>query len=107
MQLASSASDGLLKLWNVRTDECIATMDNHTDKVSSVVNIVLILSNSQVWALAVSSDESTIVTGGADSVITFWKDCTKEVEQEKEEKRVQIVQKYCVPVYFTDALELS
>jgi U3 small nucleolar RNA-associated protein 13 len=35
MQLASSASDGLLKLWNVRTDECVATMDNHTDKVSA------------------------------------------------------------------------
>ena len=35
-QLASSASDGLLKLWNVRTEECIATMDNHEDKVSSL-----------------------------------------------------------------------
>lgn len=34
MQLASSASDGLLKLWNVRSEECVATMDNHEDKVS-------------------------------------------------------------------------
>lgn len=36
MQLASSASDGLLKLWNVRSEECVATMDNHEDKVSPI-----------------------------------------------------------------------
>lgn len=35
LQLASTASDGLLKLWNVRTEECISTMDNHEDKVGT------------------------------------------------------------------------
>jgi U3 small nucleolar RNA-associated protein 13 len=33
-QLLTTASDGLLKLWNVRGEECVATMDNHEDKVS-------------------------------------------------------------------------
>lgn len=35
LQLLSTASDGLLKLWNVRGEECVATMDNHEDKVRS------------------------------------------------------------------------
>ena len=33
MQLVSSASDGLVKIWNVRNEECITTLDNHEDKV--------------------------------------------------------------------------
>jgi U3 small nucleolar RNA-associated protein 13 len=46
-----------------------------------------------VWALAVSSDERTIVSGAADSVVTFWKDCTEEDEAEKEAKRTEMVLK--------------
>jgi U3 small nucleolar RNA-associated protein 13 len=47
----------------------------------------------QVWALAISTDERTIVSGAADSVVTFWADCTEEREQENETKRVEMVQK--------------
>ncbi|KAI0081073.1 U3 small nucleolar RNA-associated protein [Panus rudis PR-1116 ss-1] len=78
MQMVSSASDGLVKLWNVREETCVATMDNHEDKV---------------WALAVSSDERTVVSGAADSVVTLWEDCTEEQEQEKEQKRAELVLK--------------
>ena len=48
----------------------------------------------QVWALSVSSDERTIVSGAADSVVTFWEDCTEEQEAEKENKRADLVLKY-------------
>lgn len=78
MQVVSSASDGLVKLWNIREEECAVTLDNHEDKV---------------WALAVSTDERTIVSGAADSVVTFWEDCTEEREEEKEAKRIEMVQK--------------
>jgi U3 small nucleolar RNA-associated protein 13 len=33
MQLVSTASDGLVKLWNVKDEECVKTLDNHEDKV--------------------------------------------------------------------------
>jgi U3 small nucleolar RNA-associated protein 13 len=33
MQLVSTASDGLVKLWNIREEECIKTLDGHEDKV--------------------------------------------------------------------------
>jgi len=46
-----------------------------------------------VWALAVSTDERTIVSGAADSLVTFWEDCTEEQEEEKESKRIEMVQK--------------
>ena len=51
----------------------------------------------QVWALAVSSDESTIVSGAADSVVTFWQDYTEEQQVEKETQRAELVQKYVSP----------
>ena len=28
-----SGSDGLVKIWNVRTNECVTTLDQHTEKV--------------------------------------------------------------------------
>lgn len=46
-----------------------------------------------MWALAISADEQTIVSGAADSVVTFWTNCTEEVEEEKEAKRVDMVLK--------------
>jgi U3 small nucleolar RNA-associated protein 13 len=46
-----------------------------------------------VWALAISTDESMIVSGAADSVVTFWQDCTDEQEQLKETKRSALVLK--------------
>lgn len=40
-----------------------------------------------------STDERTIVSGAADSVVTFWEDCTEEQEEEKESKRTEMVLK--------------
>lgn len=71
--VASAGADGLVKLWSPYTGELETTLDNHTDRV---------------WALATpraaSSTQSTqtdkldysLVSGGADSVVTFWKDTT-------------------------------
>lgn len=33
MQLASCASDGLVKVWNVKDENCATTLDNHEEKV--------------------------------------------------------------------------
>ncbi|KAF2221796.1 WD40-repeat-containing domain protein [Elsinoe ampelina] len=86
-QVASAAGDGLVKVWDAQGGECDATLDNHIDRV---------------WALAVKptdrepkygkatngnadgkdddGDDSAveIVSGSADSTITFWKDTTAE-----------------------------
>ncbi len=34
MQLVTSSSDGLVKLWNIKDEACVKTLDNHEDKVS-------------------------------------------------------------------------
>lgn len=44
-----------------------------------------------------SRDNKTIISGAADSVITFWEDCTKEQEAARESARAELVLKY-VPV---------
>ncbi|KAJ7554558.1 hypothetical protein O6H91_06G145300 [Diphasiastrum complanatum] len=73
-QLVSAGADGLVKLWSIRTTECINTFDEHNDKI---------------WALAVSQNE-VLATGGGDSVVNVWVDCTEAdeeaaVKQEEEE----------------------
>lgn len=70
MQLISSGSDGLIKLWTIKTGECVNTFANHTEKV---------------WSLAVHSDGNEITSGGADSLINIWKDYT-QIEEEEQKK---------------------
>ena len=66
MQVLSAGADGLVKLWGVRTSECLATFDEHEAKV---------------WAMHVAgSDDSTLVTGGADARVNVWRDCTAQDE---------------------------
>lgn len=68
-QLVSSGSEGLLKLWTIKTGECVETLDAHTDKV---------------WSLCVRKDDSYMASGGADSLIQIWQDFS---EQEEESQR--------------------
>lgn len=90
MQLVSSSSDGLVKLWNIKDEECVKTLDNHEDKVRPAESNN---ADDQVWALAVSSDEKTIVSAGADSVATFWEDSSEVEQAEKNDALVKAVQR--------------
>ena len=66
MQVLSAGADGLVKLWGVRTSECLATFDEH---------------DAKVWAMHVAGkDDSTLVTGGADARVNVWRDCTAQDE---------------------------
>ena len=60
-RLASSGSDGLVKIWDASTGETSCTLDNHTDRI---------------WALSFNGLTNELISAGADSVITFWHDTT-------------------------------
>lgn len=72
----SSGGDGLVKLWTIRSNECEATMDGHSDKV---------------WALDVTPGNKTVISGGGDSQILVWQDTTKEVEDAKSAEREEAI----------------
>lgn len=73
----SSGSDGLVKLWDIKTNQCTATLDNHTEKV---------------WALTNNPDETRVISGAADATISFWKDHTQEeTEARREENEERIL----------------
>lgn len=59
--VASAGGDGLVKIWDIQSGEPATTLDNHVDRV---------------WALAPYPDDRGLVSGGGDSVITFWRDTT-------------------------------
>ena len=81
LQLISSGSDGLIKLWTIKTNECESTMDGHDDKI---------------WALDLSPCGTALFSGGADSKLAVWRDTTKERDdavREAEEQNVMMEQK--------------
>lgn len=94
----SSGADGLVKLWTIRTNECEATMDGHTNKV---------------WALDISTDGKTLVSGGADSRLVVWEDTTQAEEEAKrvtEEQNIMMEQKLANHLRhkeFEQALEIA
>ncbi|KAF8378925.1 hypothetical protein HHK36_030274 [Tetracentron sinense] len=63
----SDGADGLVKLWTVKTNECMATYDQHDDKV---------------WALTVGKKTEMLATGGSDAVINLWHDSTAADKEE-------------------------
>ncbi|KAF2212607.1 hypothetical protein CERZMDRAFT_97105 [Cercospora zeae-maydis SCOH1-5] len=87
VQVTSAAGDGLVKVWDAQNGECAATLDNHIDRV---------------WALAIrpqparsdsetkdkdeeaedeaagSTSQLEMVSGSADSTLTFWRDTTTQ-----------------------------
>lgn len=94
MQLITSASDGLVKLWNIKDEECIKTLDNHEDKVCLMGLLCRCSTDLQIWALAISKDEKTIVSAGADSVATFWEDSSEVEQAEKNDALIKAVQRW-------------
>jgi U3 small nucleolar RNA-associated protein 13 len=80
-QVASAAGDGLVKVWDSESGETMSTLDNHTDRV---------------WALVAHPVTGTLVSGGGDSVITFWQDTTSATLQAAttaDTERVELDQK--------------
>uniref|UniRef100_A0A6Q2XEL3 U3 small nucleolar RNA-associated protein 13 C-terminal domain-containing protein n=1 Tax=Esox lucius TaxID=8010 RepID=A0A6Q2XEL3_ESOLU len=66
-----SGTDGLVKLWTIKTNECVKTLDAHQNKV---------------WGLHATRKDDRMVTASADSNITVWTDVT-EVEQAEEQAK--------------------
>lgn len=99
-QLVSGGADGLLKIWTVRSDECEATLDAHTDKVWALTTAKAPKRRCEdegedeegdgrgvegVGAGSGGLSEGpnaglVVVSGGADSVINVWKDVTAREE---------------------------
>ena len=41
-RVISASDDGTLKVWDVATGECVATLEGHTDSVRCAASIVLL-----------------------------------------------------------------
>jgi U3 small nucleolar RNA-associated protein 13 len=68
--------DGVVKIWNLKKQACVATEQMHEEKV---------------WGLDVAHDRY-LLTGGGDSTLKLWRDTTAEQELEEKEKNLQRVQ---------------
>lgn len=104
-RMVASASNGSLKVWNVRTHNCIRTFEcgyalcasflpgdalivvgtkageiELYDVASSSLIDKLPAHEGSVWSLHVGFDGKTVVTGGADKSVKFWE--IKVVEEE-------------------------
>ncbi|KAH8693624.1 small nucleolar ribonucleoprotein complex subunit [Talaromyces proteolyticus] len=73
--LASSAADGLVKVWSPYSGELETTLDNHTDRVWALACPTPSGSREDVKSSEKDPDFA-LISGAADSTVTFWKDTT-------------------------------
>lgn len=64
LQVASASVDGVVKVWNLKKQACVNTFQMHEDKI---------------WGLHLARDQY-LLTGGGDSNLKLWQDCTIERE---------------------------
>ncbi|KAF4550270.1 Utp13 specific WD40 associated domain-containing protein [Elsinoe fawcettii] len=86
-RVASAAGDGLVKVWDAQGGECDATLDNHIDRVWALAVKPVDREPKQIKSTNGDKDTKNeeeesipieLVSGSADSTITFWKDTTAE-----------------------------
>ncbi|EFE32163.1 uncharacterized protein ARB_01054 [Trichophyton benhamiae CBS 112371] len=75
--VASAGADGLVKIWSPSTGEVETTLDNHTDRVWALATPYTLSSVTQSQGNTTESNyDFSLISGAADSVVTFWKDTT-------------------------------
>ncbi|KAK3373827.1 WD40-repeat-containing domain protein [Lasiosphaeria ovina] len=77
VEFASAGADSLVKVWDANLGETECTLDNHEDRL---------------WTLAIHPRTNTIVSGGSDSKITFWKDTTSETQAAVSQAALKLVE---------------
>ena len=77
VQFASAGGDGLVKVWDANSGETETTLDNHEDRV---------------WALVTHPETNMIVSGSADSTVTFWKDTSSETQYAAAEAATKLIE---------------
>jgi U3 small nucleolar RNA-associated protein 13 len=66
--VASGGADKLVKIWDLGSGECAATLDGHSDRVWTLT--------ARAPGTNFSAAGESLVSGAADGVLTFWKDTT-------------------------------
>lgn len=89
LQLASASVDGVVKLWNLKKQNCVNTFEMHGDKIWTM-DLIERIEKIESSQNEEPSFKSTIhlVTGGCDSTIKLWRDHTTEWESEEKKERL-------------------
>ncbi|EEP79932.1 conserved hypothetical protein [Uncinocarpus reesii 1704] len=74
--VASAAGDGLVKIWSPYTGEVETTLDNHTDRVWALATPFPPSASSNRPLSNEPQPSFSLISGAADSTVTFWKDTT-------------------------------
>lgn len=92
LQIASASVDGVVKIWNVKRQQCVNTFEMHNDKIWTIdlfEKIEKVLTDDD----EIQYDSTLhIVTGGCDSTVKVWQDYTAQQEAEEREAHLKRIQ---------------
>jgi len=79
--LASASVDGVVKLWNLKKQQCVNTIEMHKDKIWAMDLFEKVTKVEDAEGVdSHFTSKIHIVTGGGDSTLKVWEDFTIEQE---------------------------
>ena len=77
--LASGGTDRSIRLWDVKTSQCLNVLEGHAENI---------------WSVAFSPDDLTLASSSSDETIKFWSvqtgDCVKTLRSDRPYERMNI-----------------
>ncbi|PLW12030.1 hypothetical protein PCANC_20456 [Puccinia coronata f. sp. avenae] len=95
-QIVSASSDCLLKLWDIKTQVCVATLGDDSEEeeqegfagTAGRPKAVSDGHDGKIWALDLEDwTGSQMVSGGADSRLIYWRDVTGALSEKKNQMK--------------------
>ena len=86
----SGSGDNTLKVWDVATGKCVATLEGHSDEVRCGVRCTFCddVSSLQVYDVAVFPDGLRVVSASGDGTLKVWELLTGECVRTLEGHRI-------------------
>jgi len=87
-QIISSTTNGLIRVWSLREEQCVAEYRNHYDKIWRIIPML----KSGHNLIDQKKEKERFLSIGCDSILNIWEDHTVTIEKEatKQQHRVAI-----------------
>lgn len=79
--IISAASDGTMKVWDLKASQCVQTLASSNDNIETYFSKES-GHDDRIWSFTISPDAEYMISVGSNSTMCIWKDCANDLSKE-------------------------